>query len=736
MAKIKGAMASGSLGSGGAFDKLNTGSYLHVSADSVRIRPSLIDPSAGNVRFTPRPTQRIQPNTTLNSAASAADTIVDAAFRYQERQEQVEADQGVLKYTQEMRNKFYGYTDKDGNYTAGYNSLESEDAVKGFQEHAASIDTETKDFLMQYPEGVRLKMMLRVNKERQTAHERAISHRMNQFNVWEENTRAAERQDIMLKIDEQHDAPFNDGTVEAHLNKYKNPDQRQKAEEKLATEALYSAYNKALEKAMKDKTDMTPQLTAANAAVKVYGGIRDGLEAETNTKLQHWILSQQATAEHAARSVEKSRQESRIKDIEHDAPQFIAEGLISKDPQMVADDITQFRKLYPTDAEEGSKQVVSAISSSLDVIAANTPGGVTEKYAAAAAAYGSLFTEGVKSDLSKVEEIQIGAHLENVRKGLVSRQNAIDTDDLARLSIELGKFDAEDKPYPLTEKPTNMLVENEARWRKMIATHNSGVGKAYDGETIEEHRSAYAWYYNATGDRALTEAEKRKLSDIASNNKAFQKTFDQILARSKRLEKNPDDKPVYEKDGSFIATKAAVKVLSKVVAGDEPIKKDFASDQEFNKAKATWTRKSIMEEYRARKSMEEWAANNPGNLRMDEWYDSYIKNTVNKFMAITPPSKWSIFKDALGISPSILPEIRQNAITYELGQFDNAAQLSRTVSGMSERAIFAPLETFNELVYGELEGGGFLMADEAAKQANKKNQETLKELNSIIFDER
>ena len=94
---------------------------------------------AGQIQYSPFPVPDIQKNTLttmLESGAGLADTLINSAFKYQQRQDQAVADYQVLEADKELRTMLYGELTEDGTLKGGYlntTKLAASQGYGGFQ---------------------------------------------------------------------------------------------------------------------------------------------------------------------------------------------------------------------------------------------------------------------------------------------------------------------------------------------------------------------------------------------------------------------------------------------------------------------------------------------------------------------------------------------------------------------------------------------------------------------------
>lgn len=188
-----GAQASPVLLSGNAINRI---SAPRISAPSVPL-------GAAKTRFTPLPVPEIQKDTltaTLEGAADFSTVAVDAAMKYQERENKVYATHAAVGYETKLRELLYGTEDEEGNYQKGYlatNGAESIGAHKNLQQ---SVDELYEETLNNLEPAVRQKAMLSLSSSRDTALSKAATHRAGQLQVAEENAQYERRQSTVLEI--------------------------------------------------------------------------------------------------------------------------------------------------------------------------------------------------------------------------------------------------------------------------------------------------------------------------------------------------------------------------------------------------------------------------------------------------------------------------------------------------------------------------------------------------------
>jgi len=172
-----------------------------VSSGSVMgIQRPYIPVNAGNMQYTPAPVPKIPIDTTLSSMAQFADVYAQSAFRYQQREAKVFADQATMKYREELEKGFRGYEDKDGNFVKGYSNYEREEAILKYGDFQDYTNTKMKEILEALPESSRQKAMLSMSSIRSSYLGHAAVHRATQLKAAEKATLDEKRRDTVRAI--------------------------------------------------------------------------------------------------------------------------------------------------------------------------------------------------------------------------------------------------------------------------------------------------------------------------------------------------------------------------------------------------------------------------------------------------------------------------------------------------------------------------------------------------------
>jgi hypothetical protein len=194
---------------GGITPTLLGGSLSSASPSVGSIRAPRIDPTAGQVKFTPVPVPQINVSTALESAQNLAGVWTKSAFDYQNREDDVRAQEAVLKVSDALQKSFYGGVDADGNAVKGYSSTEGIAASDSYDGYLGGMNKAIMDVVGGYSPAVQQKAMLRIADLQNTYKTRAAKHRSDQLRVAEQNNMARGINSLLVEAEKDPQSLFN-----------------------------------------------------------------------------------------------------------------------------------------------------------------------------------------------------------------------------------------------------------------------------------------------------------------------------------------------------------------------------------------------------------------------------------------------------------------------------------------------------------------------------------------------
>jgi len=182
--------------------RLNTGGQggqlqapMFSGAAAASFRAAKVNPNAGHVRFAPMPVPQIQPDPTLESAISLADTFTKAAFRVREMEETSTADQAVLGANNKFREAFYGTEE-----AKGYGATQGQEAVESYSAFNDRMSGIMHGALGNMSDSVKAKALTRMNASRNAYLNKGAMHKASQLNVWNSNLQQAKAEAVKRDI--------------------------------------------------------------------------------------------------------------------------------------------------------------------------------------------------------------------------------------------------------------------------------------------------------------------------------------------------------------------------------------------------------------------------------------------------------------------------------------------------------------------------------------------------------
>ena len=105
------------------------------------VRAPSINVNAGNTSFTNTPVAAIKDDQTIQMAAKAGMEMSQAAFRYQQRVDQLRADESILSLQNQMRELYSGRPDEAGNISGGFGNTSKSATVAGYKGYQDSVNS-------------------------------------------------------------------------------------------------------------------------------------------------------------------------------------------------------------------------------------------------------------------------------------------------------------------------------------------------------------------------------------------------------------------------------------------------------------------------------------------------------------------------------------------------------------------------------------------------------------------
>jgi hypothetical protein len=637
-------LASGTL-LGGSSPKLSP-TQIRTNVD---IRPGQVNPNAGRVQNTATPiAEPIMRDSFGEAIESATNRLVDAAFRYQEKRDQLEADEGVLNFRSKTREAFFGAPTPDGKMSIGYGGLERKAAVDGFDTYRETIAQISKSVLDGKSDSVKTKMMFAIQREKDAAIERGVSHNFRQFKLHEENVRFQEKEDILRDIELNGVQAFKNGTVASHLAKYSNLQEQAAAEEFLATQSMYMTYNDAYESASNNPQDVTPALTAYKATTGTFEDIRGGVSEATENSLQNWMKSKQGQAEAQAKAALRERQTRFKNEVLRSAPEGMAIGLSNGNFEFVHNGIKGMRQVL-SDTPGSDKKIVSSLKDAFEFVVNNGGGStLSDKRLIGIEAYNKLISSG--DSLSVLERMELGKYVsETLPRKIQSDMNFSDSLKIAQRDADLARSLSSGEMQPINEvPPAGMLPSNQAKWYRQNATYKNSFKGVLSGYTKDKASAYLIAAHGKLVDGKLSNSEMDKLQELSIEGLIPPGEYAKLFKLNREKASSSSKKNPWQNTAAYAGAMGRIKASAYQFAGAKPVKPKKAKDMmEYNEKLADWHQNSNQGIQQAKLEMDKAARlayDNKQEFDASTWWKEYVKNGVNNGSIVSPVMERSVFQ--------------------------------------------------------------------------------------------
>lgn len=454
---------------------------FNSSAAAGAVRGGQINPNAGRIGFkglTPNTIQKDVVTAALEGGANVMETYNEAAFRYNERNEQAQADEAVVAFNRRTRESFIGRQGDEGKFEEGYSSSSSKSAIEGYDGYVGGLKKDLNDTLMALPEGVRKKAAIRMSEITTRMQERAAMHRVQQEGVYRQEVQYSSQQDMMAEIDDRGAQAILDGTVKANIDKYFTTQQeKDTAWGAVIQQAYRNKYNKTL-------GETGSQLQAVQAAAEVFQAAEGNLSEEHANAFRYDLQNTEAAARKAHEKDMKEAIAIAQEDSAQKAPSQMINGIKAGSYDIVGAEIQNIRSLYSTkydnDPEKGSKAVVDALKSTFSQRAngfdlanpeARLNMSINDKQARVQKDAEDFIKYNIANGvLSKEESLQLENYLQNeLPNELFDKQDSDDRTFIARTMLEKNsrRERGEAGFLQVVEPPKSMLPANRKEFMKM-----------------------------------------------------------------------------------------------------------------------------------------------------------------------------------------------------------------------------------------------------------------------------
>lgn len=153
------------------------------------MRAPIISPAAANARYSPvRPPDILETNL-LSEGAKFADVAIQSAFKFQQRENLVIANQGLVELENELMTSYYGGANPDGTRKDGYGDTQLESTRLGYEPYNQGLTAMVDKKLEGYSPAVKNIMTTRAASLAQSYKAKAAKHRHGQLEAEAENSK-------------------------------------------------------------------------------------------------------------------------------------------------------------------------------------------------------------------------------------------------------------------------------------------------------------------------------------------------------------------------------------------------------------------------------------------------------------------------------------------------------------------------------------------------------------------
>jgi hypothetical protein len=423
--------------------------------------------------------------------------LVNSAVNYQDRVDQLEADEAVLAYRKMTREAFYGREDENGRLVDGYALTKNKQALDSYSSYNATVDKYAEEVLAGRSDSVKAKMLLSIKRENEAARDRGINHNYSQLKSHEENIRRQGNLDLLADIEKNGTSPWSNGAVQAHLAKVKDVGQRQADEEYLAKNTLFMTYNDARELSAGDVFNHNPAQSAYEQAKKAFEKIRGTLSEETESALQNWLQGKEEEAKRddaAQRTVNAKRE---LNELTRMAPDIFADSFRNDGNPAIRNSLVADLRTKMAAVSGAPGKIVGMVKDGISNYA-TTNGGVTlaNKRDAAINAYNSIVEGGGDFTTTELLELRtyvmselpakIEKQMEQVDNVLITQRDRLIAEAQAKGTLKDLKLD--DVPPPgMTESG----LEKFYKQRTVLDNARKGTLSRWSPEEVQGRLDVY-----------------------------------------------------------------------------------------------------------------------------------------------------------------------------------------------------------------------------------------------------
>lgn len=188
-------LASENLKSQAGYSLVSPQPGMRSSAPIDSLQSARVDPNAGTTQFTKMPVPSIVADTTLSSGAKMATIWADAAFKFQQRKEEADAQAAIMTAQEQFNRALYGGEDH-----LGFSALDGGAAVDGYGGYDGSLRNISGSILGPLPKGVQTKAAAKIKQLEESFRTRGAQHKVAQQDVYERNIMEAQAATIRADV--------------------------------------------------------------------------------------------------------------------------------------------------------------------------------------------------------------------------------------------------------------------------------------------------------------------------------------------------------------------------------------------------------------------------------------------------------------------------------------------------------------------------------------------------------
>ncbi|MEA1956781.1 MAG: hypothetical protein U9N01_00265, partial [Euryarchaeota archaeon] len=322
-----------------------------------------------NIQWTDMPVPKIQEDKTIQIAAEAGARMSQAAFDYQQKVDQYQADKAVTEYGNRLRKLWTGDTNTAGELVGGFSNTQGEDTNNKYRGVVQSASSLLEEKLSSLEKNARSKALLRMNTQRNTFMERVSVHNATQFRKAQEIAREVDREAAYKEFEVDPFAGWE--AIKENAAKYPSLEERDTAIAKgmvFAVDKFYSELKQqnvpdiaaiaATEKFFKERREQIPESAEVIVSAKLEQKRKAiDLNTEANAKKERGRIQEQT--KYQAGTIMASILVGGTESAKH------VRGQIDRIMDVFAEPVTQGKPNYSGWTPEGGAAAIEGLESGL-----------------------------------------------------------------------------------------------------------------------------------------------------------------------------------------------------------------------------------------------------------------------------------------------------------------------------------------------------------------------------------